>query len=97
MPTCPYCGATVPDGAIACGNCGASLVSTQPQASTPFQSQPNSSGQSSGSSPTTWSGGNYDPQMSTRLEKAMKRNELLGYTVLGLSVVLAIVIILLVF
>ena len=43
MPICPYCGATVPEGAIACGKCGASLVSSQPQTSTTFQSQPDSS------------------------------------------------------
>ncbi|MGA3112476.1 MAG: zinc-ribbon domain-containing protein [Candidatus Bathyarchaeia archaeon] len=24
MPTCPHCGATVPEGAVYCGNCGAS-------------------------------------------------------------------------
>jgi len=92
MPTCPYCGATVPDGAIACGNCGASLVSTQPQTSTPFQSQPNSSGQSSGSSSTSWPGGNYDSQMSSRLEKALKRNELLSYTLLGLAILLIVLL-----
>ena len=95
MPICPYCGATVPDGAIACGKCGASLVSSQPQTSTPFQSQPNSSGQSSGSSSTSWSGGNSE--LSTRLEKALRRNELLSYAAVGLSVVLVVVIILFVF
>ena len=97
MPICPYCGATVPDGAIACGKCGASLVSSHPQTSTPFQSQPNSSDQSSGSSSTSWSGGNYDSQLSTRLQKALKRNEQLSYLTVGLSAVLLIVIILFVF
>ena len=92
MPICPYCGATVPDGAIACGKCGASLVSSQPQTSTPFQSQTNSSGQSSDSSSTSWSGGNYDSQLSTRLQKALRRNELLSYAVLGLSIVLVVVL-----
>ncbi|HYA78320.1 MAG TPA: zinc ribbon domain-containing protein, partial [Verrucomicrobiae bacterium] len=93
MPICPNCGATVPDGAIACGNCGASLVSSQPQRSTSFQSQPNSSGQSSGSNSISWSGGSYDPQLSSRFQKALRRNELLSYAVIGLSVVLLIVII----
>jgi uncharacterized membrane protein YvbJ len=97
MPICPYCGATVPDGAIACGKCGVSLVSSQPQTSAPFQSQPNSSGQSSGSSSTSWSGGNYDSELSNRLQKALRRNELLSYAVVGLSAVLAVVIILFIF
>ena len=97
MPICPNCGATVPDGAIACGNCGASLVSSQPQTSTPFQSQPNSSDQPSGSSSTSWSGGNYDSTLSNRLQKALRRNELLSYAVVGLSVVLLVVIILFIF
>jgi len=94
MPTCPNCGATVPDGAIACGNCGASLVSSQPQKSTPFQSQPSSSGQSSGSSSTSWSDQNYDSQLSARLEKALKRQEQLSRIVIGLAVLAVILAIL---
>ena len=92
MPICPYCGATVPEGAIACGKCGASLVSTQPQTSTPFQSQPDPSSQSSSSSSTSWSGGNYNSELETRLQKALRRNELLSYAVLGLSIFLIILI-----
>ena len=92
MPTCPYCGATVPDGAIACGKCGASLVSSQPQTSTTFQSQNNSSDQSSGSSSTSWSGGNYDSELSTRLQKALRRNELLSYAIVGLIIVLFVLL-----
>ena len=92
MPICPYCGATVPDGAIACGKCGASLVSSQPQTSTPFQSQPNSSDSSSSSGSTSWSGGNYDSQLSTRLQKALRRNELLSYAIVGLSVILIVLL-----
>jgi uncharacterized membrane protein YvbJ len=94
MPTCPYCGATVPDGAIACGKCGASLVSSQPQMSTGFQSQPSSSGQSSDSSSTSWSGGSYDTELSNRLQKALKRNEQLSRIVIGLSVLAVILAIL---
>ena len=88
MPICPYCGATVPDGAIACGKCGASLVSTQPQTSTPFQSQPASSDPSS----TSWSGGSYNSELETRLQKALRRNELLSYAVAGLSIFLIILL-----
>ena len=88
MPICPYCGATVPDGAIACGKCGASLVSTQPQTSTPFQSQPASSDPSS----TSWSGGSYNSELETRLQKALRRNELLSYAVVGLSIFLIILL-----
>ena len=92
MSVCPYCGATVPEGAIACGKCGASLVSSQPQTSTPFQSQPDSSGQSSGSSSTTWSGGNYNSSLETRLEKALRRNELLSYAAVALAAVLVVLL-----
>ena len=92
MPICPYCGATVPDGAIACGKCGASLVSTQPQSSTTFQSQPDSSGQSTGSSSTSWSDGNNNAQLEIRLQKALRRNELLSYAVVGLSIFLVILL-----
>jgi len=97
MPTCPYCGATVPQGAIACGNCGASLVSSQPQMSTSFQSQPNSSGQSSGSSSTVWSSGNYDPQLADRLQKALRRNEQLSRIVIGLSAITLILLLIILF
>ncbi|MGA3060011.1 MAG: zinc ribbon domain-containing protein [Candidatus Bathyarchaeia archaeon] len=97
MPICPYCGATVPDGAIACGKCGASLVSSQPQASTSFQSQPNSGQSSSGSSSTSWSGENYNSDLSNRLEKALKRNELLSRLVIGLSAITLILIVLIFF
>ena len=91
MPICPYCGATVPEGAIACGKCGASLVSSQPQTSTTFQSQPDSSSQSSSSSSPSWSGGNSS-ELETRFQKALRRNELLSYAVVVLSVVLIVVL-----
>jgi uncharacterized membrane protein YvbJ len=91
MPICPNCGATVPEGAIACGKCGASLVSTKPLTSSPFQSQPNSAGQSSGSTSTSWSSG-YDSALETRLQKALRRNELLSYAVVALSVFLLVLL-----
>ena len=92
MPTCPYCGATVPDGAIACGNCGASLVSSSSQASTTFQSQPSSPGSGSGSS--TWSGGGYNSDFDNRLQNALKRNWLLTRLVAALSAIALVLLIL---
>ena len=91
MLTCPNCGANVPEGAIACGNCGASLVSSQSYTSS--MSQPASSGSSS----TTWSSGNYDAQLSTRLEKALKKQEQLSRLIIGLSAVTLVLLLILIF
>ena len=85
MPTCPHCGATVPEGAVYCGNCGATLNSS-------MISQ--SSTQSQASKPsTTWDTVNTSG-MQTRFERAMRRVELLGYAVaiLGVAIVVVLVI-----
>lgn len=85
MPTCPHCGATVPEGAVYCGNCGATLNSP----TTSMSSQPQMSSQPS----SAWSrdtGGD----MQARLEKAMKRAEQLTYAaaiVGGIILVLVII------
>ena len=92
MPTCPNCGASVPEGAIACGRCGASLVTTNPRTPQPFQSQPDSSVRSSSTTSTSWSNGNYNTELETRLQKALKRNQLLSYAVVALSIFLLIVL-----
>lgn len=86
MPTCPRCGATVPEGAVYCGNCGATLNSP----TTSKSDQPQTSSQPS----TTWSGDVGTGDMQARLEKAMKRTEQLAYAIAGVSVaILAVVVV----
>jgi uncharacterized membrane protein YvbJ len=84
MPMCPHCGATVPEGAVYCGNCGAAI--NAPTASMPTSSQPQTSSQSSTGWPQMASSGN----MQARYEKAMRRAEQLGYAVAGLGVVILV-------
>ncbi|MGD0995297.1 MAG: zinc-ribbon domain-containing protein [Candidatus Bathyarchaeia archaeon] len=83
MPVCPQCGATVPEGAIACGNCGSPLNSSQ-TSSAPFQSTSTSS--------TTWSTRTDNSDLSTRLEKALRRTELLSYVAIGLAAVILVIL-----
>jgi uncharacterized membrane protein YvbJ len=104
MPYCPHCGALVAEDATVCRNCGASLQlqqlgapqssqSPQPAVSKPLQSEaPVSSPPSPAAStqiPSNVSAG----ELSQRLEKALRRTELLSYAVIGLAVVILIVII----
>ncbi len=72
MPTCPHCGATVPEGAVYCGNCGATLNS-------PATSSSSTQSQTSQTS-TDWSNMPKNPteDMEARYEKAMKRAGTLG-------------------
>ena len=86
MPTCPHCGATVPEGAVYCGNCGATLNSPMASTSTTAQSQ---TSQTSGwsNNPNMASG-----DMQTRYEKAIKRTEQLSYAAAGLGVVILVVL-----
>ena len=83
MTTCPHCGAMVSDEG-SCGNCQATTASvaklisaSQPQ-STAHASQPDAS---------------ISDDVSLRLEKAMKRTELLGYAAAGLAVAILAVLI----
>jgi len=87
MPTCPHCGATVPEGAIYCGNCGATLSS--PTTSMPTSSQPQTSSQSSTGWPQMASSGD----MQSRLEKAIKRSEQLSYAVAGMGVIILVLLV----
>ena len=82
VPTCQNCGATVPDCAFYCGNCGAAMKSpaTSPSASQPQVTSQGASG-----------------EMSARLEKAMRRTELLTYAAAGLGAAIFFVIILIAF
>jgi uncharacterized membrane protein YvbJ len=87
MPICPHCGATVPEGAVYCGNCGATLNAQTTFTSTTTQSQ--TSPQTSTAWPTQVSSGD----MQVRYEKAMRRAELLGYAVAILGVVILVALI----
>ena len=86
MSTCPHCGATVPMGSVYCGNCGAAMNSLATSIST---SQPQMTSQGSPASQNAF----YSGDMSARLQKAMRRAELLGYAVAGLGVAILAVII----
>ena len=85
MPICPHCGATVPEGAVYCGNCGASLSS--PTTTTSAMTQTQAPSQTS----TTWSNETSRSDMQQRLEKAMKRTEQLTYAEVGVGVIIIVV------
>lgn len=93
MPYCPYCGASVPEGAIACGKCGATMNAQGGPASTPFQSQPPNSQPPQGSPP--WGNKPNYNQPSTRLESALKKTEQLSYVAIGLGAAIIIIFIVL--
>jgi predicted nucleic acid-binding Zn ribbon protein len=86
MPTCPHCGATVPEGAVYCGNCGAALSS--PTTSMPTSSQPQTSSQ------TAWPKEASSGDMQSRLENAMRRAEQLSYAVAGMGVIILVLVVL---
>lgn len=86
MPTCLRCGAMVSDEEDNCGNCGAAINSPATSIST---SQPQVPSQESPTPPNASSSGD----MSVRLEKAMRRAELLGYAAAGLAVAILAAII----
>ena len=86
MPTCPSCGVTVLEGIVFCGDCGAAINSPAKSISV---SQPELTLQASYDMPKTLSGGD----LSARLEKAMRRAELLGYAAAGLGVAILFVLI----
>ena len=81
MSNCSNCGATVPAGVVNCSNCGAALNSSATPVSA-FQSQVTLQANMSSSS-----------DMSLRLEKAMRRNELLSYAAAGLGVAILVVLV----
>ena len=85
MPTCLNCDAKVSDRAVYCGNCGAALNSPAVSAS----SQPKVA--SLGSPVPPKASDSLD--LSTRLEKAMRRAELLGYAAAGLGIAILFAII----
>jgi len=79
MPTCLRCGVMVCDGGANCGNCGAAINSPATLTSTAQPQVP------SGESPTP-PNASSSSDMSLRLEKAMRRAELLSYAAAGLAI-----------
>jgi len=93
MPTCPKCGKLNTDDATYCTNCGASLSSTsQPAVSKPFQSEAPVSSPPSPATSTQILGKVGAGELSQRLEKALRRTELLSYAAIVLSVLVLIAI-----
>ena len=84
MPTCPHCDATVPEGAVYCGNCGATLNNSVTSSSTQSQTS---------QTPTNWDTVNAGG-MQTRYERAFRRVEMLSYVAAGLGVAILAVLIL---
>jgi uncharacterized membrane protein YvbJ len=85
MSSCQHCGSTVPESAVYCGNCGAAKSSV----ASVFISVSQATAQESG----TLQNSSASEALQSRLEKAMRRAELLSYAVVGLGVALLAVII----
>ena len=85
MPSCLNCGAAVPEGTVYCGNCGAAKNST----ASASISQSRVNARESTALPNSSTSGD----LQSRLEKAMRRAELLSYAAVGLGVALLAVII----
>ena len=91
MLTCPKCGKSNTDDAIYCSNCGASLgSSSQPMVPKTFQQEASTT-----SPPSTATSAQALSRVNARglperLEKALRRAELLSYAAIGLSVVILV-------
>lgn len=85
MPTCLKCDVKFSDGAVCCDKCGAAPNSSTLSTFSP----PQVASSGSPASPKTPD----DVDLSARLEKAMRRAELLGYAVasLGIAILFAII------
>ena len=79
MTTCLHSDARVSDEGVSCGNCGATI---NPPATPVNASQP----QAASSGPTTPPNAPSSEDLHVRLEKAMRRAELLSYAAAGLGV-----------
>jgi len=87
MATCPQCGATVTKSAVTCGNCEAAINTTSKSINI-YQSKVTE--QDSTPFPNA-----SEKDLAARLEKAMRRAELLSYAaaILGLALLGVIIII----
>ena len=81
MPTCIECGATVEKETATCGNCDAKMEIQATLESASKQDAPSTSPKILDS----W-------DMSKRLEKALKRAELLSFAAAGLGIAILVVI-----
>ena len=88
LSNCTSCGQAMPEGIITCGNCGAPLRS-QPKI---FASLPQVPIQGS---PASLNAATDSGELSLRLQKAMRRTELLSYAAAGLAIAILAVILLL--
>jgi hypothetical protein len=86
MPTCLHCNARVSDGVVYCGNCGAAINSPAISVSPPQHPVTRQGSPVSTNTPSS-------DDLSERLEKAMRRAELLGYAAAGLGVAILFAII----
>jgi predicted amidophosphoribosyltransferase len=86
MPTCLHCNAQVSDAAVYCGNCGAAINSPATSVST-SQNQVTLQGSHASSNTPA------DGDLYMRLEKAMRRTELLSYAAAGLGLAMLFAII----
>jgi hypothetical protein len=84
MPVCLQCNSQVSDESVYCGNCGAAINSP----AAPAPTSQNQMAQGSNTLPNT-----ADGDVHVRLEKAMRRTELLSYAAagLGLAILFAII------
>jgi uncharacterized membrane protein YvbJ len=98
MPSCPKCGQLNTDDATYCVNCGASLSSTsQPAVSKPFQSEAPTSNPPSPTASSQITSNVSAGELPQRLEKALRRTELLSYAAIVLAVVILIILIIQIF
>ena len=98
MPLCPKCGKLNVDDATYCTNCGASLGGTsQSEFSGPFQSEVPTSSPSQPTASAQMPSNIKASELSQRLEKALRRTELLSYAAIGLSVLVLVIIIIMVY
>ena len=86
MHTCLHCNAQISEGIFYCGNCGAAINSP---ATCVTASQPEVPPQGSPASSSTLA----DGDLHERLEKAMRRTELLSYAAAGLGIAILFAII----
>jgi len=85
MSICQHCSSAVPESAVYCGNCGAAKSSVAFVSISVSQVTAQESG--------TVQNPSASGDLQSRLEKAMKRAELLSYAAVGLGVALLAVII----
>jgi predicted nucleic acid-binding Zn ribbon protein len=87
MSICPQCGAAVDNDAVVCSNCDALIPSSLPVQAEKQVTLPASN----------ISASNRTAELNARLEKALRRTELLSYAAAGLGLAIFAVIIIIAF